>query len=73
LFLFDVREACTPHLLGSGIETFATFGIHRKKAECLRERYTISSGMQKFNLRVHFSKKLYSKSLRRAFPREWAL
>jgi len=56
LFLFDVREACTLHLLGSCMETFAAFGIHRKKAECLRERYTISSSMQKFNVRVHFSK-----------------
>jgi hypothetical protein len=56
LFLFDVREACTLHLLGSGVETFGAFVIHRKKAECLRERYTISSGMEKFNVRVHFSK-----------------
>lgn len=54
LFLFDVREACTLHLFGSIVEAFGAYGIHRKKAECLREWYTISSRMQKFNVRIHF-------------------
>ena len=56
LFLFDVREACTLHLFCSSVEAFGAYGIHRNKAECLRERYTISSGMQKFNVRIHFPK-----------------
>jgi hypothetical protein len=56
LFLFNVREACTLHLLGSSVEAFCAYGIHRKEAECLREPYTIRSGVQKFNVRIHFPK-----------------
>ena len=56
LFLFDVSEACTLHLLCSSVKTFGAYGIHRKEAECLCERYTISSCMEKFNVRVHSPK-----------------
>ena len=56
MFLFDIREAFILHLFGSSVEAFGAYGIHRKKAECLRERYTICSGMQKFNVRTHFPK-----------------
>jgi hypothetical protein len=56
LYLFDVGEACTLHLLGGSVKAFGTDGTHRKEAECLCERYTISSCMQKFNVPIHSSK-----------------
>ncbi|MFZ0951168.1 MAG: hypothetical protein WAN17_02810 [Candidatus Sulfotelmatobacter sp.] len=56
LFLFAVREACTLHLFGSSVEALGAYGVHRKEAECLRERYTIRPGVQKFNVRSHFPK-----------------
>jgi hypothetical protein len=56
LFLFDVSETCTLHLLGSSVKAFGAYGIHRKEAECLCEWYTISSCMQKFNVRIHSPK-----------------
>lgn len=42
------------HLFGSRLEAFAAYGIHRKEGECLREWYAIRSGMQKFDVRIHF-------------------
>ena len=56
LFLFDVGEACTLHLLGGSVKAFGAHGTHGKEAECLCERYTISSCMQKFNVRIHSPK-----------------
>ena len=56
LFLFAVREACTLHLFGSSVEALGAYGVHRKEAECLRERYTIRPGVQKFNVRSHLPK-----------------
>ena len=38
----------------SRFEAFAAYGIHRKEGECLREWYTIRSGVQKFNVCNHF-------------------
>ena len=38
----------------SRFEAFAAYGIHRKEGECLREWYTIGSGMEKFNMSIHF-------------------
>ena len=55
-FPFNVGEAPALHLLDSRFEAFAAYGIHRKEGECLRERYSIRSGMQKFNVRIHFPK-----------------
>jgi len=56
LFLFDVSETCTLHLLGGSAKAFGAYGTHGKEAECLCERYTISSCMQKFNVRIHSPK-----------------
>lgn len=56
LFLFNVREARTLHPFGSSVEALAAYGIHSKEAECLRERHTISSSTQKFNVRSHLPK-----------------
>ncbi len=52
--MFNVRETCK-HFFGSRFEPFAAYLIHRKEAECLREWYTVGSGMQKFNLGIYLS------------------
>ena len=54
LFLSNVRKACILHFFGSRFEAFAAHGIHRKEGECLRKRYAVRSGMQKFNVCIHF-------------------
>ena len=54
LFLNNVGKACTVHFFGSRFEAFAAHGIHRKEGECLRKWYAVRSGMQKFNVCLHF-------------------
>jgi hypothetical protein len=54
LFLYNVRKACILHFFGSRFEALAAHGIHRKEGECLRKRYAVRSGMQKFNVCIHF-------------------
>lgn len=54
LFLTNVRKACIVHFFGSRFEAFATHSIHRKKGECLRKWYAVPSGLQKFNVCIHF-------------------
>jgi hypothetical protein len=56
LFLDNVRDVSTLHFFGSLLEALAADGIHRKEGECLREWYTIRSGMQKLNVCINFPK-----------------
>ena len=54
LFLYNVRKACILHFFGSRFQAFAAHGIHREEGECLRKRYAVRSGVQKFNVCIHF-------------------
>lgn len=54
LFPNNVRKACILHFFGSRFEAFAAHGIHRKEGGCLRKWYAVRSGMQKFNVCIHF-------------------